>query len=287
MIDVSVEPGDADVLGMGQLDIFETEIAAGEILDLTLSLEAGTVFSVAAIAPQDDPDLVMDLIGPDGALLVSNDDHETADLLVGDFDPKIERFTAPTSGEYQIDIYGFGEADDGAFTVVLTRFGVVRGETETEVLTGESLVRQRNLVTFEAEAGELLNIVARADDSSLDPEITLLDPDMIVMAYNDDHDTEDETLGIFDARIADFIAQKSGTYTVDVTSVSGRGAFEVIVEHVGVIELERFEPFEPETAIERRARPTAAEETPEQPDIGPQEATEEPSTSSESDEADE
>lgn len=272
-IEVTAVLGEGDVLGVGQLEIFEEEIASGERLRLTIPFEAGTIFSIAAVAPEEDPDLLIELYNPDGILVATNDDHETADLVVGDFDPKIERFITAEDGDYVIEIAGFGAGDDGSFKVIFTRFGVIQGDPSEDVLRGESLVRQRNTVSFDAEAGEVLTIIARADNSSIDPEITLLDPDRIIIGVNDDHDTNDESLGIFDSLIADYIVQKSGTYSLNVDSISGRGPFEVLVQRQGIIEMIEFEEFDPDT-IERIAPPEIeADETDEAGDADSSEET--------------
>jgi predicted nucleic acid-binding Zn-ribbon protein len=229
----SVTPGQSGVIGVGEFQFIPVTLGANERYEQPIQLQEGALVSLGAMSHRADFDLRLVLRGPDGTALARNDDNETFDIFLSDFDPRIYQFRAPASGEYMLVVRSFNADQSGEFDLVIQHHGVLSGESTSEVLTGESAARARNVFNVPFEAGEIVRITARALNASLDPEIDLLTPDLIFVATNDDHGTEATDLGRFDARIEQIVIEQSGTYELDINSVSGSGPFEVVIERQG------------------------------------------------------
>jgi nitrous oxide reductase accessory protein NosL len=243
-ITVTVTQGEAGILGLGQITVIEAELREETRLHLPVNLEANEVLSIYGIALQGDPDLQLRLIRS-GRIIAENDDHESQEWILGDFDPKLEQIVVPEAGAYIIEVRGFSEVDAGTFDLVIVRYGYMNPVPDGDItFSGETLARARNPFTLSLQSGNYLTITARAVNPNLDPELYLLDPNLIYVAVNDDHQTEDPDLGEFDARISNFVAEQTGDYTLELNSVSGSGAFEVTVEFIGRFEPGTFEPLD-------------------------------------------
>lgn len=100
---------------------------------------------------------------------------------------------------------------------------VVTGELQAEGCYQHDLILKR---------GDRVTLTARAvgERTMLDPTLSLLDADGYRLAYNDDHDTDDPTLNVLDARITDVPIRYEDTYTVAVETYRGFGNFELTIE---------------------------------------------------------
>ena len=129
---------------------------------------------------------------------------------------------------------------------------------------GEIENRQRVPLNIDFERGQVIRLTARANSLSLDPEILLLDSESYIVTSNDDHGSAAVDLGRFDARVDELVIEKSGTYELDVTSVSGRGEFEVEVTRLGVFQAAT-EPIviDPASIINATPAPIPTEAAPE------------------------
>lgn len=238
-LEVVVLAGEGDALGIGALSSLDLTVAANEGIVVPLSLERGDIVSIAAVALNPDLDLRLILRTPDGQEVTRNEDNETQDLFVSLADPRIYQFSVPETETYLLTVRPFGTTASGDLVLITQRHGRIAGEATREFLTGATLDRQRTTLNVDFEAGEAVRLTARALDAGLDPELTVLDPDSIIIGYNDDHVGSGEDLGFLDARIERLFINTSGTYEMNVTSVSGAGQYEVEVERLG-----RFEPLD-------------------------------------------
>lgn len=244
---VSVETTEGELPGLGQVDIIEGRLDPFQHYQIPVSLNAGDYISIAALGLDGSIDLQLRLLDAAGVVQMENDDNETAtDLLLDFIDPKLEQVIVPVSGVYTIEVGGYSPEETGPFQLIVTRFGTLDASAASaETFSGESLYRGRNTFTFEGEAGEIISLTARAvNASSMDPEIQLLDPDLVYVASNDDHQTETEGLAEFDALVTGVILQKSGTYTLDINSIGGKGAFEVTLERLGKFTPQEYQPID-------------------------------------------
>src|SRR5690606_17256139 len=81
------------------------------------------------------------------------------------------------------------------------------------------------LLRFRAETQQVIDIIASAPNTSVDPLIVLLDPDENPIAGSDDQEPNSEN---YSAAIEGFVVPQAGLYTLLVTTVSGtEGAVEV------------------------------------------------------------
>lgn len=264
-ITFSVTPGRSGVIGVGEFQFIPVTLNADERYEQPITLQEGALVSIGAMSHNIELDLRLNLRGPDGTVLARNDDNETLDIFLSDFDPRIYQFRAPEAGEYLITARPFSADQTGTFDLVIQHHGVLAGDTRTEVLTGDTVARARNVFEVEFEAGEIVRITARALNASLDPEIDLLTPDLIYVATNDDHGTEATDLGRFDARIEQIVIEESGVYELDVNSVSGSGPFEVVIERQGRFTAGGFTPVPANTGIVLTPAPTIAPEVTAEP----------------------
>ena len=261
----SVTPGETGVIGVGDFQFIPVSLGANERYEQPVELQEGALVSFGAMSHNAEFDLRLSLRGPDGTVLARNDDNETFDIFLSDFDPRIYQFRAPATGEYSLLVRSFNADQAGEFDLVIQHHGVLSGEARTEVLTGDSVARARNIFNVDFEAGEIVRITARALNSSLDPEIDLLTPNSIFVATNDDHGSDATDLGRFDARIEQIVIEESGTYELDVNSVSGSGPFEVVIERQGRFTEGSFTPIPEGTGIILTPAPTIVPEVTAEP----------------------
>lgn len=250
--EVSVETTEGVLPGLGFVDIIEGHLEPFTNYQLPVTFSAGDYVSIAAMGLDGSIDLQLRLLDETGEVQMENDDNETAtDLLLDFIDPKLEQVIVPADGTYTIEVGGYSPEETGPFQLIVTRFGTLdESAATTETFTGDSLYRGRNTFTFEAEAGEVISLIARAvEGSSMDPEIQLLDPDLVYVASNDDHQTERADMAEFDSLVTSVILQKSGTYTLDINSIGGKGAFEVALERLGKFTTQEYQPIDPSTGV--------------------------------------
>lgn len=265
-IDFSVFPGTEGVIGIGQIQLIDGAIGVNERFQQPIDLQEGELVSLAAIGLGTDFDLRMNLRNDaTDERIAANDDNETFDIFLTDLDPRIYQFRVPATGTYSVFVRAFSANQSGEFKLVVQRHGILSGEPSVDVITGESENRARNVFAVDFQAGEIVRITARATNDSLDPEIDLLTPNSIFIASNDDHGTEATDLGRFDARIERIVIEESGTYELDINSVSGRGGFEVEIERLGVFTRADFPPVPEGTSLVVTPEPTIVPEVTAEP----------------------
>lgn len=235
-VNLSTEPAQGGVLGTGQMTTLTREIGAGQSYVLPLTLSQNELVSIMAISSSATLDPRLRLRNPAGELIARNDDSDSFDPILDVTDSKIEYLVVPATDTYELEVRGFSKTDAGVFTLVIFRYGTLEPVAEPQqVLTG--IIRQRQRLSFPLElaAGEVISVTARAARSQIDPLAALLDPDKIIVVSNDDHNTQATDVTQFDARFTGYVTQTSGTYTLDLESVSGRGAYEVVIRRAGKV----------------------------------------------------
>lgn len=191
----------------------------------TFEGNAGDVVSLdmAVVEGSGTLDTYLQLLGPDGSILVENDDADltTTNSHIGDF-------TLPESGTYTIVATRFSLATGfttGDFTLTLSSANVSPETPETSVTAGgygmamngsidDSQVQQS--FTFEGSAGDVVTIEMTADSGNLDTHVTLVAPDGTTLTENDDIDLTNTN-----SRIADFTLPETGTYTIIASRYDG------------------------------------------------------------------
>ncbi len=201
----------------------------------TFHAEAGQAVTIVMQAPPGGPlDSFLELRGPDGATLITNDDGG------GGVDSRIENFVLPVSGEYTLLAYGFNHTSTGSYGLRLSLGTPLPTSTPTATPTrggGTISPGERRSGTIHtsgqadswqlaAQPGQYVTINLRAaGGSALDPYLEVIDPDGAIVAADDDSG------GRLDARIANLPLTRRGIYTLRVSSVSGSiGAYELILQ---------------------------------------------------------
>jgi hypothetical protein len=234
-VNLSIEEGDGGALGMGQLTLIPASLPAGQRFLQQVQFNQGELVTITALAQTPDFDTRLRLQTPAGDTLARNDDLESFDILPDVTDAQISNFVVPQTGDYQIEVRAFSSNQTGNFILMIQRFGTLEpiGDEPQQVLTGDVLSRQRIDFPLTLQAGELISVTAIAAGSQVDPQITLIDPDNVVVISNDDHGTNDESITQFDARFTNYIVQADGEYTLELESVSGRGGYQITVDRLG------------------------------------------------------
>lgn len=123
---------------------------------------------------------------------------------------------------------------------------------------------------FDAEAGEIITVVVRSLGAPLDLTLVIVDEDDEVIAENDDHESDDESLDVYDARIAGLEIPADGTYTVQVSNeffgedeielviIRGEIDLEELGEELSLVELGVIEPTPPPVDQRRTTGPCTA-----------------------------
>ncbi len=189
-----------------------------------LTLQAGQTIAISMERLSGDLDPYLLLYGPDGAEVAANDD---AVVPFGGIpvNARIDRFTAPISGQYTIQATRFGVengASSGEYRLSVTESqaalapgaGTLRvGDTVEDAITDARPVIE---YTIQLEAGQTITVTMEALDGVLDPYLVLLDASGRELANNDDAATQVGT-STYNAQIAGFSAPTDGFYTIRAT----------------------------------------------------------------------
>jgi hypothetical protein len=237
------EPTPAPPLNIDYDDTLTGTIAGNVYaVEYTFEGRAGDTVTIAMNNLTSELDPYVALAGPDGSILIFNDDIEPGVIL----DALIDGFRLP---------------EDGTYTIIATRFGQEMGTTEGDFelrLTLEDgeldlVVSEDNHIdygarvtgviagdvwgveyTFTAQQGDIIGIQMNAISGNLDPLVALLDPQGGEIASNDDDPLGDGTLNAY---LRDFAIPADGLYTIIATRFTRNlgtttGEFELILERV-------------------------------------------------------
>jgi len=209
--------------------------APGQEHRYTFHGEAGKAVTVVMEAPTGGLlDSYLELRGPDGALLVTNDDGGSG------VDSRIDNFVLPVSGEYTLLAYGFNHTSLGSYGLRLSLGTPIPTPTPTPTLppgggpisigdtrTGAIHASgQIDIWQLTAQGGQYVTITVRAmSGAAFDPFLEVVDPDGATLAIDDDSG------GRLDARLNDLALTRRGTYTLRVSGQSGStGPYELALQ---------------------------------------------------------
>lgn len=222
---------------IAQEEVLSGELTASSPVDTyTITLNAGETITltVEATSPTFDP--ILELYDPNGVLVASNDDIDTAG---GNYNSRII-YTVTTSGDHSAVVTGYGQSV-GTFNIRLV-FGMGAGQPVAPTpppvqqpgsgttFTGSisDLTPAQNF-TVTLNEGERYNVTATAVSGDLDTLLNIYDSTGRLLGTNDDIDTAG---GNYNSLI-DFVVPATGTYTIQVTRYSGyasSGSFVLALE---------------------------------------------------------
>ena len=195
----------------------------GEVNVFVFDAEEGELYEVD-VALGNLSDSVVTLYGPAGEWLASNDDY-------GDSFASRLIWKAPSSGEYYVEVSGYGDTGTYTLTVSLSDIADDHGgdlESATSITVGESIEgsvdyeSDSDFFVFEAEDGELyqIDVVLGTLPDSL---AVLYDANEVELAFNDD----------FGDSLASRIVWQvpaSGRYYVEVAGYGDTGTYSLTVD---------------------------------------------------------
>jgi thiol-disulfide isomerase/thioredoxin len=209
----------------------------------TFDGQAGDVVTIRMDAGEGSTlDSLLRLYGPDGDLLIENDDAQltTTNALIEDFE-------LPTDGEYTLVAtryngeagFSFGEFSLSLISGSTPPLVAEPGEETAEVMPlafGETVASEIDATSlaeryqFEGTAGTTITITMQSASGDLDSYLSLLGPDGKEIAFNDD----DLSNGGRDSAIRDFTLPADGTYTIIATRYGVKygattGSFELVL----------------------------------------------------------
>jgi len=235
-VEVTVQRGTSDFLGVGQVERINGTVGMGEQYVHLLDLVENEVLSIAAVTDGVSGfDAQLELRRPDGSVLSFNDDHTTLEFWLSDLDPKLSQIIINETGRYSLIVRGYTDGMGGDFALVFQRYGVIDSSDTIDEQRGTVNDRTRTTLTFEGRAGEFVQVAVNSVNGLLDSKLTLFDAEGRFIAENDDHNTETGGLYPYDALVSTILLESDGTYTAEVTSLAGRDDFRLVVQRVGTL----------------------------------------------------
>lgn len=213
------------------VETLQDSIGAGETFTHEFSARAGDVYVITASALEADFDPRLAVYDSANEEIFSNDDHGTSDAGIAPLDARIINLIMPSTGDYVVEVSGYQESA-GEFELTLERVatGAPTGSGTDQVFTGDVRANGTFTETFEARVGDYVTITVRAVSEDFDPRLSLISPDGVIVADNDDHGTSAANIGFLDSRIHNYFITESGTYTIEVQGYRGSaGSFAVTV----------------------------------------------------------
>ena len=219
-------PTMVQLTGSGAVDLIYT--ASGSE---TVSVSARSLDASGAL------DLTLEVLDASGNRLDFNDDHGSDRVNLNTFDSLISDLTLPGAGDYTVRVNTFSGSGVGGVEVILE---TVAGTPEpvatdvpgvdTGVISGTVPDNSTYRHELELEQGDVLTITVRGLNN-FDPRVALLDIKDRVVAENDDHGTDDTSIGRFDSRISDVQITAAGVYIIEIAGFGGRGGdFELTIQ---------------------------------------------------------
>ncbi|MBN1201577.1 MAG: pre-peptidase C-terminal domain-containing protein [Anaerolineae bacterium] len=195
---------------------------------------AGELITITADAASGNLDPVIELIGPDGTMLLSDDNSGATPP-----NARISDYRLRQSGVYSIIVRrttNVSTVGDYELLVERTETGIVNEPGGGELEYGDVVEgalwddNPREAWTFEGTAGELITITANATSGNLDTHISLVAPDGTNL-ISDDNSGEISP----NALISDYRLKQSGVYSVVVRRSPNAydatlGDYELLVE---------------------------------------------------------
>lgn len=218
------EPTIVELTGSGPAEVIYTAPGRETVSVSARSLEAGGAL-----------DLTLEVLDSSGNRLDFNDDHGTQRVDLDTFDSLISDLTLPGAGDYTIRVNTFSGSGSGSVEVIVSTAAATPEPVVTAVPGGDVIVgtvpdNGTYTLDLELTQGDVLTITVRGLNN-FDPRVALLDVKQRVVAENDDHGTNDTSIGRFDSRISDVQITATGTYTIEIAGFGGTGGdFEMTIE---------------------------------------------------------
>ena len=198
------------------------EGAAGEILNIT------TQTAITGTSP----DTTLEVLYPNGKRLAYADDTVLADGTIRS-DASLQNLELSVAGIYRIRVDSFNGVSEGLVEVIITQQSEAYNELATDklrVVRGDLPKQQSLSYTVDVPAGTSLSIIARDSSGTLDPVLRVYDANGALIAFNDDHQSDDLSLDILDARLTNLTLTDDGPLTIVVSDYLGRsGSVELMI----------------------------------------------------------
>ncbi len=209
---------------LGADQVITDRVPENEQFVITQAWQAGDVYTLTARALDADFDPQMGIFPErSDTLLAGNDDHGTSSTDLAFFNSQITNFIVPESGSYDVVVGGY-QGGGGPFELTIARTGqnAPLGAPEVETISGT--LTPNGIYTHETvlPAGAYVTItVAAGEDGALDPLVTLITPDGVIAADNDDHTSGYPGLGPGDSLIRNYLVTRAGEHTIEVRGYQG------------------------------------------------------------------
>lgn len=191
--------------------------------------QRGDVLRVRLTTEDDDLDPVLTLLDPAGRVLLHRDDDASPGEIVA-------TLTLEANATYVVLVGRFGYevgSTSGDYTLTLERLGVLSNQGSTlrygdSVINTISHANAQTYYTFQAEAGDIVNIHMARSSGNLDAYLQVVDRGGFVLADNDDIPGS----GTKNARIDGLLIEETGLYVIVATrygQVSGESTGSFIL----------------------------------------------------------
>ena len=242
----------------GAVEDFGGEVDSNGFDTYVLNLEAGSAVVLSAQSLGSGLDTTLAVLDPNGLEIAFNDDAEFDLDPSSGFDSQLVVFP-DQAGEYAIEVAGFGTSS-GSYVLTVDRASdgiidsegtvtdpdddpgelfleditpVVVGPNETAQFVG-SIDDPAATDSFEIElgAGETVTVTVEADAAAtLDPVVTVFDPDVFEIGTNDDAPAAANLGSTRDSQLT-VVTQVAGLHFIDIESWLGgsSGAYTVTIE---------------------------------------------------------
>ncbi len=169
----------------------------------------GTQGDIVTISASAGFDSNLTLKGPDGTVLITNDDSANS------INPMIEFFTLPTTGDYTIILRGYSADSLGTYELALSKgeanFDRTTPITYGSTFTGHLDAGAQVAFTFTGSSGDRISVTVQ---SNFDPNLLLRDDQGNLVTQDDDSG------GRLQPALTDFRLPRTGTYVVIVDAFS-------------------------------------------------------------------
>jgi hypothetical protein len=195
---------------------------------------AGETITITTLTAITDtaPNTTLEILYPDGHRLDYVDDAILSDGSIKS-DAIIDAIKLPIDGMYRIRVDSFNGVSEGEVEVILTQASPTHSEITTDNLTiiSGNIPKLGNFqYTLEASADTTYSILVRDTSGTLDPVLRVYDNDGALIAFNDDHQSNDLSLDVLDARVIDLAISDEETLTITVSDYLGQsGVVELII----------------------------------------------------------
>ncbi len=207
-----------------------SQVITGELMEgarpvWTFRGDAGQLVTIVLTPLNDQIDLIFELVGPDGQLLMTKDETFVGDpeVLVG--------FELPVTGAYKVQIRSFSDKG-GSYTLALDEGGeitsnfydagdLVYGNVKRATLQGNEV----HAWFFEGHTGDEVTVLVTPLGDNLDMDIWLLDPLVHRLAQKDENlSGEGEVIemalpvdGLYAVMVREFFGEP-GEYEISITA---------------------------------------------------------------------